>query len=81
MQAPQARTTLEGRTNRPDFVPAYLRQLSAEPALAGQRFDLFEIERAPQRGAPLRFALNRLPGFSRGPGVVAVAVVLAGDRN
>lgn len=60
VQAPQARTTLEGRAINPDFVPAYLRQLSGEPALVGQRFDRFEIERPEQRGEPVRFALNRL---------------------
>lgn len=60
VQAPRARTTLEGRAINPDFVPAYLRQLSSEPALAGQRFDRFEIERAQERGEPVRFALNRI---------------------
>ena len=60
VQTPQARTTLEGRAMNPDFVPAYLRQLSGEPALAGQRFDRFEIERAQERGEPVRFALNRV---------------------
>ncbi len=60
VQAPAARTTLEGRAINPDFVPVYLRRLSGEPALAGQRFDRFEIERAQEHGEPVRFALNRL---------------------
>ncbi len=37
--------TLRGATIDPDVVPQYLRSLSAEPALAGTRFDDFVIER------------------------------------
>lgn len=37
---------LVGRSIRPDLVPAYLLTLGEEEALAGQRFDDFQIERA-----------------------------------
>lgn len=36
---------LGGRSVRADLVPAYLQHLGREPALAGQRFDRFDIER------------------------------------
>ena len=59
VKAPGARTTLEGKALSPEAVPLYLKQLSAETALAGQRFDVFEIERPEQAGEPIRFSMNR----------------------
>lgn len=64
VSAPGARTTLEGRALSPEAVPLYLRQLSAEAALAGQRFDAFEIERPEEDGEPIRFSMNRRPADS-----------------
>lgn len=62
VSAPGARTTLEGAALAPEYVPVYLRGLSAEPALAGQRFDRFEIVRATEPRGHVHFALNRLHG-------------------
>ncbi|MDH3588984.1 MAG: PilN domain-containing protein [Gammaproteobacteria bacterium] len=59
LTAPGARTTLEGKALSPEAVPLYLRQLSGEAALAGQSFDVFEIERAEAAGDPIRFSMNR----------------------
>lgn len=59
ISAPGARTTLEGNALSPQAVPIYLRQLSGEPALAGQRFDRFQIERPPDAGDLVHFAMNR----------------------
>ncbi len=59
VSAPGGRTTLEGRALSPEAVPLYLRQLSGEEALAGQRFDVFEILRSEIDGEPVSFALNR----------------------
>ncbi|MBT8136527.1 MAG: PilN domain-containing protein [Gammaproteobacteria bacterium] len=59
VSAPGARTTLEGRALSPEAVPLYLRQLSSEAALSGQRFDEFEIERPEEDGEPIRFSMNR----------------------
>lgn len=39
---------LVGRTLAPEAVPAYLLELGKEEALAGQRFDRFEIERSEE---------------------------------
>lgn len=36
---------LAGRSTRPELVPEYLQRLGSEPALAGKRFDRFEIAR------------------------------------
>ena len=58
--APGAQTTLEGAALAPEFVPVYLRRLSAEPALAGQRFDRFEIERGEEQDDHVSFAMNRV---------------------
>ncbi|MBT8143589.1 MAG: PilN domain-containing protein [Gammaproteobacteria bacterium] len=58
--APAARTTLEGRALSPEFVPLYLRGLSSEKPLAGQRFDRFEISRPDEPGDTVAFALNRV---------------------
>ncbi|MBT8131661.1 MAG: PilN domain-containing protein [Gammaproteobacteria bacterium] len=59
VSAPASRTTLEGRALSPEAVPLYLRQLSSEPALAGQRFDLFEIHEPDTEGEAIHFSLNR----------------------
>lgn len=59
VRAPGARTTLEGTALSPEFVPVYLRRLSGEPALAGQRFDRFHIQRPEDEGEFVRFAMNR----------------------
>jgi hypothetical protein len=39
---------LVGRTTNPEMVPAYLLRLGEEEALAGKRFDQFEIERTDE---------------------------------
>jgi len=57
--SPGSRTTLEGRALSPEAVPLYLRQLSEETALAGQRFDIFEIQRPEEEGEAIRFSMNR----------------------
>ena len=59
VSSPGSRTTLEGRALSPEAVPVYLRQLSGEVALAGQRFDQFEIQRPEKAGEAIRFSLNR----------------------
>lgn len=59
VSAPGARTTLEGRALSPAAVPLYLQQLSVEAALAGQGFDVFEIQRPEKAGETVRFSLNR----------------------
>jgi Fimbrial assembly protein (PilN) len=41
---------LTGRSTRPDLVPEYLQRLGHEPALVGQQFDHFEIERDKENG-------------------------------
>lgn len=58
--APGARTTLQGKALSPEFVPLYLRGLSSQQPLSGQRFDRFEIIRPEEPGEPVEFALNRI---------------------
>jgi hypothetical protein len=41
---------LEGRSLRPELIPEYMQGLGTEDELAGQRFDLFEIERDDENG-------------------------------
>ena len=58
--SPGARTTIEGKAISPEFVPMYLRGLSQQQALAGQRFDRFEISRPEDPGDTVVFALNHV---------------------
>jgi hypothetical protein len=48
---------LAGRTTDPGMIPAYLLRLGEEDALAGKRFDQFEIERA-ENGGELAFRVS-----------------------
>jgi hypothetical protein len=48
---------LVGRAIRPDLVPEYLLTLGEEEALAGQRFDLLQIERA-EESAEITFRVS-----------------------
>lgn len=48
---------LSGRSTNPDLVPRYLLGLGDEPALAGQRFDLFEIRRS-ETGEGVEFQVS-----------------------
>jgi Tfp pilus assembly protein PilN len=50
---------LAGRSLRPELVPEYMQRLGSEAALAGQRFDLFEIERDAQTGESMFRATSR----------------------
>jgi len=50
---------LAGRSLRPELVPEYLQRLGSETALAGQRFDLFEIERDGESGEATFRATSR----------------------
>lgn len=52
---------LQGRTENPELVPRYLRNLSAESLLAGTEFDAFQITR-PEN--PDRKGLSRYVDFS-----------------
>lgn len=56
VSAPGSRTNLAGRARDPHLVPEYLLGLAAEPALSGQRFDQFEIERDDDPSS-VRFAM------------------------
>ena len=50
---------LAGRSLRPELVPEYMQRLGSEAALAGQRFDLFEIERDDESGEATFRATSR----------------------
>ena len=50
---------LAGRSLRPELVPEYMQRLGSETALAGQRFDLFEIERDGENGEATFRATSR----------------------
>jgi hypothetical protein len=50
---------LAGRSLRPEIVPEYMRRLGTEGALAGQRFDRFEIERDDDTGESTFRATSR----------------------
>ena len=46
ISAPGGQTMLEGEARIPELIPTYLQGLAHEPALSGQRFAQFTIERA-----------------------------------
>jgi len=50
---------LAGRSLRPEIVPEYMQRLGTEGALAGQRFDRFEIERDDETGESTFRATSR----------------------
>ena len=50
---------LAGRSLTPELVPEYMQRLGSETALAGQRFDLFEIERDGENGEATFRATSR----------------------
>ena len=50
---------LAGRSLAPELVPEYMQRLGGETALAGQRFDLFEIERDGENGEATFRATSR----------------------
>jgi hypothetical protein len=50
---------LVGRTLKPELVPEYMQRLGREDALAGQRFDRFEIERDAASGESTFRATSR----------------------
>ena len=51
---------LIGKTLRPELVPEYLLDLGKEEALAGQKFDVLEIERS-EDGAEVSFRVSSRP--------------------
>jgi len=56
---------LAGETISPRLVPTYLLDLGEEPALAGQRFDEFEIERTDAGGNSFRVSSRAAAGDER----------------
>lgn len=50
---------LAGRSLEPELVPAYMQGLGTEPALTGQQFDQFEIERDTETGESAFRATSR----------------------
>jgi rRNA-processing protein FCF1 len=50
---------LAGRSLRPELVPEYMQRLGREAALAGQRFDRFEIEHDEETGDAVFRATSR----------------------
>ncbi len=50
---------LKGRSLQPELVPEYMQRLGTEPALAGQRFDRFEIGRDEETGEATFQATSR----------------------
>lgn len=59
---------LAGRTLRAEDIPTFLRRLRAEPAFAGRKFRTFQIERAAERGAGLRFQVATRGSADGAPG-------------
>jgi len=54
---------LTGMTVRPELVPEYLQNLGEEEALAGQRFELLQIERA-EDGGQIEFRISSRDALS-----------------
>ncbi len=59
---------LAGRTLRAEDIPTFLRRLRAEPVFAGRKFRTFQIERAPEPGAGLRFQVATRGSADGAPG-------------
>lgn len=58
---------LAGRSLEPELVPAYMQRLGTEGALAGQRFDHFEIGRDERNGDTTFRATSRAARLALGP--------------